>query len=506
MADEKKPDFDPDKTIVDVRRPKPPAEDADRTMVAPAASRPQPPKPAEADEQRTMVVSRPPAPSAAGDSERTVIASRGGGAVEPGDRTIVGHVGPGAAAATAGRGDFQMVCLSGQARGRRFSLDADEVLIGSSSSCQIQFPGIDSVHVKLLRQPDGYEAQNVGRVGSLVLSGGRKPSRAKLKSGDLVKVGDLVLRYAQGGEVFSSEYDEKEFQGGLGNLFAPENRLYLGIGAALLVLLIVFLWPSAKAPSVAAPKVDTSAADKTRKEEIASLLQAGEVLFNAGKLMAPADQPGAESAFAKFNEVLERDPGNEQARQWLKKIDEERDKQRHAREDAEKARLADQRAREERARQELEKKVAAIVEQGDAYFDKGQVTEPVGTNALAKYREALKIYPDSPLAQERVQRATNYYVQRGDELRDKNDLWGALEDYRKASRAADGRDEEVQKRVRELEAQLRAGMAGTSVKLVIYKDERGQLFVLDDMDKVPARYKDRAIEVLPAKGGGSGVQ
>ena len=105
-----------------------------------------------------------------------------------------------------------------------------------------------------------------------------------------------------------------------------------------------------------------------------------------------------------------------------------------------------------------------------------------------------------------MQKAANYYVQRGDELRDKNDLWAALEDYRKASRAADGKDEEVQKRVRELEAQLRSGMAGTSVKLVIYKDERGQLFVLDDMDKVPARYKDRAIEVLPVKGGGAGVQ
>jgi hypothetical protein len=504
VAEEKKPDFDPDKTIVDVRRPKTPVEDADRTAMAPA-SRPEPPKPAEADEQRTMIMSRSQA-TAAADSDRTMIAPRGGGAVDPGDRTMVGRATSGASPAAGGRGDFQMVCLSGQARGGRFSLVANEVLIGSSPSCQIQFPGIDSVHVKLVRQPDGYEMQNVGRAASVVMSGGRKPSRAKLKSGDLVKVGDLVLRYAEGGEVFSSEYDEKEFQGGLGSLFAPEYRLYLGIGAALLVLGIVFLWPSAKAPTVVVQKADTAAADKARKEEIAALLQSGEVLFNAGKLMAPADQPGAENAFAKFNEVLERDPGNEQARQWLKKIDEERDKQRHAREDAEKARLAEQRAREERARQELEKKVAAIVEQGDAYFDKGQVTEPVGTNALAKYRQALKIYPESQLAQERVQKAVYYYVQRGDELRDKNDPWAALENYRKASRATDGRDEEVQKRIRELETQLRAGMAGTSVKLVIYKDERGQLFVLDDMDKVPARYKDRAIEVLPAKGGGAGVQ
>jgi hypothetical protein len=42
-------------------------------------------------------------------------------------------------------------------------------------------------------------------------------------------------------------------------------------------------------------------------------------------------------------------------------------------------------------------------------------------------------------------------------------------------------------------------MAGTNVKLVIYKDDKGQLFVLDDMDKVPARYKDRALEVNPAQ-------
>ena len=83
--------------------------------------------------------------------------------------------------------------------------------------------------------------------------------------------------------------------------------------------------------------------------------------------------------------------------------------------------------------------------------------------------------------------------------RSKNELWPALENYRKASRATDGRDEEVEKRMHDLEGQLKAGMAGTNVKLVIYKDDKGQLFVLDDMDKVPARYKDRALEVNPAQ-------
>jgi len=36
---------------------------------------------------------------------------------------------------------------------------------------------------------------------------------------------------------------------------------------------------------------------------------------------------------------------------------------------------------------------------------------------------------------------------------------------------------------------------GAGSNIVIYKDDRGQLFVLDEMEKVPARYRDRAVEV-----------
>jgi len=527
--DDKKPDFDPDKTIVDIRRPTvaptpppdddrtmvtpatrpeppaaPPAGGSDRTIVAPVG-RPQPP-PAADDSDRTVMVSRtsPPPPAAAQDADRTVVRSHAGAGADAGDRTMVRQASPAGGPRAAEGADFELVCLSGQARGRRYPIVATETLIGSNPSCQIQLPGIESVHVKLARQSDGFEMQNLGTPGSVVMSGGRKPARAKLKSGDLLKIGDLVVRFGQVGGVTSSEYDDKVFQGGLGNIFAPEYRLYLALGAVVLLLLLVILWPSGSSRTVVVQKADTSVTDKQRKEEVGALLQSGEVLFNAGKLMAPPDQPDADNAFAKFNEVLARDPGNEQARQWLKRIDDERDKQRRARDEAEKARVAQQREREERDRQELENKVAGIIAQGDAYFDKGQVTEPVGTNALAKYREALKVYPGSTLAQERVQRAVNYYVARGDELRDKNDPWAAIENYRKASRATGGKEEDVERRIREIEGQLRSGMAGTSVKLVIYRDERGQLFVLDDMDKVPSRYRDRAVEVLPAQSRGAG--
>ena len=505
MADEKKPDFDPDKTVVDIRRPEPsrPADD-DRTAVTPSHSQEPPSQaPQPVDEERTVMISRTqaePPRSSADDSDKTMVGPRGGGGPDPGDRTMIRPSGATAGAQTAPTAGFQVVCLSGQARGKRFPIGGDEVVIGSNPMCQVQFPGIESLHAKLLRQPDGgYELHNVGTQGSVVMSGGRKPTRAKLKSGDLIKVGDVVLRYVQAGEVFSSDFNDAEFNAGIGNLFAPENRLYLALGAAVLLVAIVLLWPSGGGKTVLVQKSDTSAGDKRRKEEVNALLQSGEVLFNAGKLISPADQPDADSAFAKFNEALALDPGNEQALAWLKKIDEDRDKQRRAREEAEKQRVAEEQARRDRQHQELAKKVEAIVAQGDEFYDKGQVTEPPGTNALVKYREALKVDPESALAQARVQKAVGYYVQKGDDLRDKNELWPALENYRKASRATDGRDEEVEKRMHDLEGQLKAGMAGTNVKLVIYKDDKGQLFVLDDMDKVPARYKDRALEVNPAQ-------
>jgi hypothetical protein len=40
-------------------------------------------------------------------------------------------------------------------------------------------------------------------------------------------------------------------------------------------------------------------------------------------------------------------------------------------------------------------------------------------------------------------------------------------------------------------------MAGSDTLLIIYKDDNGRTVVLDDMDKVPARYRDRALTVQP---------
>jgi tetratricopeptide (TPR) repeat protein len=451
------------------------------------------------DDARTVVLSVPKAGSAPAEADRTIVGPAAGREPSEAERTVIRPVTPtAAAAAPTGPADHELVALSGTQRGRHYPIVGAEALVGSNPTCNIVIPGLEGVHAKVSKRDGGYEIQNLGAAGSLI-AGKRRATTATLRSGDLLKLGDTVLRFAQIGEMFSSHYSEADLQSsGLGAVLSPqvlkENRLYLIFGSVVVLLLLALLWPSQTKRVVVQQK--QSSGDEGRQKEVEGLLASGEVLFNTGKLVAPPDQPDADNAYAKFNDVLALDPGNEKAKDWLKKIDAELDKARRARDEEQKRKQAEDQARRDRQRADLDRKVNAIIEEGDEYFGKGEVTEPVGTNALAKYREALKVDPESTIAQQRVQKAAYYYVQKGDELRDKDD-WSALEDYRKAERATDGKDEEIERRVHELEAKLKSGFAGTNVRLVIYRDDRGQQVVLDDLDKVPARYKDRALVVDP---------
>ncbi len=506
MADEKKPPaFDPEKTIVDVRRPespKPSPASGDKTASTPV-SRPTP-SPADDDLGRTVVITRPrpePPKTPTQDADKTVI--RRGPAPSEGDKTVVRSATGAVPAVQAAASGFEVICLSGQARGRRFPIPGSEAVVGSNPSCQIILPGIEGVHAKLQKQDDSFEIQNLGSKGSIVING-RRIVRTKLKSGDLAKIGEVVVRFVQAGDVFSSDYTEAELSGGgIGRYFDPEflkeNPRVVGLGVlAVALVFAVLFWPTSQPAPTVQQQAGPTESEKQRLKEIESLLATGEVLFKDGKLIAPPEQPEQQNAFAKFNEVLALDPGNDKALAWLKKIDEERDKQRRAREEEDQRRLALERQRREREHQELERKVNAILAEGDALYDRGEVAEPAGRNALVRYRQALQVDPESAAARDRVQKAVRYYVDRGDRFRAGNDLWSALENFRKASRAAAGSDPEIENRVREVEAHLRSGMASTGTRLILYKDDRGQLFVLDEMDKVPSRYRDRAVVVEPA--------
>jgi hypothetical protein len=545
--DKRRPDFDPQETVIDSAVPRKP--DPDATVILPASAppnaaesaepkvpkaarapkEPKPPKERKAKEpkprkeraasegaDRTVVMSRAPTPEVPPPGAAASSADRASGGSE--DRNAIGPAPDAAAAAdrtfvrtdAAARAEassgHELVCLAGPAHGRRFPVPARGAVMGSSPTCTIVVPGLQSVHAKIDAERGGFSILNLGTPGSIVASGGRRAERLTISSGDLVKLDQIVLRLGEPGEIFSSEYSDADFApSGFGGALSAEslgkNRLWIGIGVLALIVIVVLLLASQEpqAPGKVAPV----AAPADRAKQIGSLLASGKTLFEEGRLFAPPDRPGAENAFDEFNEVLVLEPGNAQALDWRKRIDAERDRERGAREEEEQRRVARERELRERARQELEVRVNAELAEGDRLFDRGQADEPAGKNALVHYRQALAIDPESAPAKQRVDRVVAYYVDRGNAARERDDPWAALENYRKASRVTGGKEPEVESRVREIETRLSAGMAGSGATLIMYKDERGHLFVVDDMDKVPARYRDRAVTVKPSMPPGS---
>jgi tetratricopeptide (TPR) repeat protein len=491
VADDKK-NWDDEKTVIDIRSPAAPAADDDRTVV----QAPPPAEPPAEEVEKTRQWSPPSAATPGADDDRTIVGSAPRPAAPPEDRTIIGGA---ASAGPSVASGFELICLSGDGKGRRFPVPTGGALIGSGPGCAITLRGTAEQHARVVAQADGVEIQTLG--GAITFHG-RAVSRARLKSGDLVRIGDLVVRVVKAGEVFSSTYTEAELAGGgaLDIASLARNPKILAIGALLAVVVGLLFWPSSGSVPQAKKQAAGPTAEERKKKDVDALLASGEVLFNAGRLVAPPDQPEAENAYRAFNRVIEIDPGNERARGWLERIDAELQRQASARQQAEAARKAREREAAEARRQELAEKVQAILAEGDAYFERGQIAEPVGANALVKYREALKVDPESADARDRERRAIYSYVGKGDEFREKDDLWRALENYRIALRAA-GKDPDIEARVQDTEARLRSLMSGTSTDIVMYKDDRGQLFVLDDKDKVPAKYKDRMVEVKAAQQG-----
>jgi hypothetical protein len=491
LSDPKKPpeDFDPDKTVVDVRRP--------------GAEKPsEKPKEASSDDaERTVVMSRKPAASAPADPDRTVMTPQGGGGARPadGDATMVSRPTSGAEPSLAGAG-FLLACLSGPDRGRRYPVSGSEVIVGSNPSCQIILKGASPIHAKLSRSGDSYSIQNLGAPGSVVARG-RASQTMDLKSGDLLKINDAILRFVKSGEVFSSDFSEDELKVSGLSLETLKQRPMIVVAAVLAIVLLAGALYTMRSPrqvqTVAAPEAP---ADEATGKEVEALISAGTLLYNEGRYVAPPDRPDLDNAYQKFNQALSLDPGNEEASGWLRKIDARLEELRNEREEQEKRRREAERARLAAERAALQERVREILAKGDALFEEGKVVEPVGQNALVYYQQALEVDKESPEARERVQRAIYHHVQQGDALRDRNDRWRALEQYRKAARAAANaglQADDILARVQDTESSLRAGMTSTGGYMVIYRDDRGQLFMLDELEKVPARYRDRAVEVKP---------
>lgn len=186
-----------------------------------------------------------------------------------------------------------------------------------------------------------------------------------------------------------------------------------------------------------------------RTGQIEQMLAAAEENMNEGRLISPA----GDNALAGYRAVLALDPDQTDARLGIAAIQtelvksaetafadedietaeqlldqageirEESDRARALREEIQQhraeqerqqqlAREAEQRREEarQRAEQEQQEQLQALVDQAEAAFEAGRLTQPPGENALALYRRALRLDPEHPDALQGVARVGRRYI------------------------------------------------------------------------------------------------
>ena len=190
----------------------------------------------------------------------------------------------------------------------------------------------------------------------------------------------------------------------------------------------------AEAPAPAAPVEPAAPAPPPRKE-IAALLKKADKAFADGHLVEPKDT----SALALYQKVLEGDAGNAAAKAGIAKIRASLFEQAKAaldRDDdsgsersiATYAALPDASSSEVealQARLKLLRRVSPLLTRAADLLRQGHATEPKDANALAVYREVLKLEPDNTLAVQGLGEVQRGYLDRALAAAAQDDFSGA---------------------------------------------------------------------------------
>jgi diguanylate cyclase (GGDEF)-like protein len=96
--------------------------------------------------------------------------------------------------------DQQHACLilySGEDAGKRFALPGGRMLMGRSPSCDIciDSPGVSRSHAELLLEGDHFMLHDRGSVNGTHVNGARLETPKALRDGDLVRVGNVTLKF-----------------------------------------------------------------------------------------------------------------------------------------------------------------------------------------------------------------------------------------------------------------------------------------------------------------------
>lgn len=90
-----------------------------------------------------------------------------------------------------------LVCLSGKDTGRRFPLGFSRGVIGRGAGVEVRVrdQAVSRRHARLLRSGQDYLVEDLGAPNGVFLNGGRVRKPARLAPGDVLEVGQSILRF-----------------------------------------------------------------------------------------------------------------------------------------------------------------------------------------------------------------------------------------------------------------------------------------------------------------------
>jgi pSer/pThr/pTyr-binding forkhead associated (FHA) protein len=162
----------------------------------------------------------------------------------------------------------RLVIVQGPNVGTVFPLLEQKLLVGRGEECQIALDdaSVSRVHVEVLRTEHGLMILDQGSSNGLRINGADLPS-AMLRSGDVVELGDVRLKFVPAGveDVVTQAApavarDAEPDPMGLPKTGSGRGALavYGGVAVAVVVLIVILVRPSEETPTVTSVRVETA--------------------------------------------------------------------------------------------------------------------------------------------------------------------------------------------------------------------------------------------------------
>jgi pSer/pThr/pTyr-binding forkhead associated (FHA) protein len=161
----------------------------------------------------------------------------------------------------------RLVIVQGPNLGTVFPLLEQKLLVGRGEECQIALDdaSVSRVHVEVLRTEHGLMILDQGSSNGLRINGADLPS-AMLRSGDVVELGDVRLKFVPAGveDVVTQALPVPARETEIDSDFVPKSRsrgsvvLYAGGAVLAIVLIVLALRPSNETPTVTSVRVEAA--------------------------------------------------------------------------------------------------------------------------------------------------------------------------------------------------------------------------------------------------------